>query len=147
MRLEGTRKSDLAVGALVKLTWGDERLKTAELAEQLDASPGFMAQVMVPLVKRGWAGSDPGPSGGYRLLVDPAEVSILEVVEVIEGPIDSGMCVVADRRCLEDGECAMHGAWTAARATLVSKLAATSIADVAAAGLVHYRSSSPGKKK
>ena len=78
MKLEVTRASDLAVRALLALRPGRERLKGGDLAERLDATPAFMAQVMSPLVHRGWVDSAPGPTGGYRLDVDLAEVSVLD---------------------------------------------------------------------
>ena len=105
-------------------------LKGSQLAAVLDATPGFMAQVLNPLVKVGWVASEPGPSGGYRLVADITRVSVLDVVEVIDGPTDDGRCVVADRPCSEATPCALHHAWARARHVLTSTLAGLSLADV-----------------
>ena len=131
MRLEATRKTDLAVRAMIALERGGKRVKSAELAEVLSGTRAFMAHVMAPLVKRGWVRSDPGPNGGYELLVDLADVTMLELIEAIEGPLDDGQCVVATRPCSETGLCPLHHAWAAARAVLAGELATTTIADVA----------------
>jgi Rrf2 family protein len=131
MRLEVTRKSDLAICALIALAERGELMKRADLSEAVSAAPAFMAQVMTPLVRAGWVESSPGPTGGYQLLVDLDHVSVLEVVEVVEGPTDNGQCVVAGA-CGDEGYCALHAAWTEARRTLSVHLANTSVADALA---------------
>ena len=107
------------------------RLKGPELAEAVGSSPGFVSQVLTPLVRSGWVRSEPGPTGGYSLLADLAEISVLQVVEAIEGPTISGRCVLADRPCDAAGPCALHGPWLQARAQLLDQLDAVSIASVA----------------
>ena len=129
MRLEVTRKSDLAVRAMLVLSEADGRVKGPALAEAVGSTSGFVSQVLNPLVRQGWVRSDPGPSGGYSLVVDLAEVSVLAVIGTIEGPTVSGRCVLADRPCDETGTCALHVPWMRARALLLSELAATSVAD------------------
>lgn len=133
MRLEVTRKSDLAVRALRVLAElePDRRIKGPVLADLVGSTPGFVAQVVTPLVRAGWVASEPGPTGGYSLRVaDLSEVSVLAVVEAVEGPTDSGRCVLADRPCSETGPCALHTAWQRARAELLRELAATSVGEL-----------------
>lgn len=54
---------------------------------------------------------------------------MLAVIETIEGPTDSGRCVLADRSCEDGGSCALHVPWLRARAQLLSQLDATSVAE------------------
>jgi len=130
MRLEVTRKSDLAVKTLVALAESGARLKASALAERTGATPGFMPQVVSPLVRKGWVSSDPGPTGGYALRTPAEDISILDVIEAIEGPTDTTNCVLADRPCGELGHCSLHVPWSSARAMLLRGLAGVSIADV-----------------
>ena len=132
MRLEVTRRSDLAVRSLQALAASSERVKGPELAEIVGSTSGFVSQVMTPLVRVGWVRSDPGPSGGYSLTADLDDVSVLAVIETIEGPTDSGRCVLADRPCNERGTCALHVPWLLASAQLRAQLDATSVAAAAA---------------
>jgi Rrf2 family protein len=88
-----------------------------------------VSQVVNPLVRRGWVRSDPGPTGGYSLAVDPAGISVLAVIEAIEGPTDSGRCVLVDRPCNEQGTCALHTPWLRARGHLLRELDATPVLD------------------
>lgn len=129
MRLEVTRKSDLAVRALRELARSTDRMKGPELAEAIGSTPGFVTQVVNPLVRKGWVRSDPGPSGGYSLTADLGQVSVLAVIEAIEGPTDSGRCVLVDRPCAESGHCALHVPWLRARALLLDELDATPVAE------------------
>ena len=69
MRLEVTRRSDLAIRALLALSEGRGRTKAAELADEVGTSKGFLTQVMNPLVQQGWVRSDPGPTGDSGALV------------------------------------------------------------------------------
>jgi Rrf2 family protein len=129
VRLEVTRKSDLAVRALRFLDRAEGRAKGLALAEAVGSTSGFVPQVMNPLVRRGWVRSDPGPAGGYSLAVALDDVSVLDVIEAIEGPTASGRCVLADRPCDEAGTCALHHPWQRARAQLLAELDATSVAE------------------
>ena len=104
------------------------RMKGPELAEAVGSTPGFVPQVISPLVRAGWVHSDPGPTGGYSLVADLRRVSMLSVIEAVEGPTDTGRCVLADRACNEDGACAMHTPWLRARAQLLRSLEKTSVA-------------------
>ena len=76
--------------------------------------------------------SDPGPTGGYSSPADLDEISVLDVVEAIDGPTDAGRCVVANRACNAELPCALHGAWASARAALVGDLASTPLARLSA---------------
>lgn len=132
MRLEVTRKSDLAVRALQALAAADGRLKGPALAEAVGSTSGFVSQVVNPLVRAGWVRSEPGPSGGYSLAVALDDLSVLAVIEAIEGPTDSGRCVLIDRPCNDTGTCALHVPWLRARTQLLGELAATSVREASA---------------
>jgi Rrf2 family protein len=130
MRLEITRRSDLATRALLALAGGGRR-KASEVAEAVGTTPGFLSQAMTPLVARGWVRSDPGPTGGYTMVADLATVSLLDVIEAVEGATDTGRCVLADRPCAGGELCALHVPWSAARNQLLDELAAVPVAELA----------------
>ncbi len=131
MRLEITQRADLAVRALVALQASPGRMKSSDLADELGTTAGFVPQVMGPLVRAGWVQSVPGPTGGYEPRCDLGVLSVLEVVETIDGPTDTGRCVVAERLCDAVEPCALHVAWVRARGELRSSLDALALADLA----------------
>ncbi len=131
MRLEITRRADLAVRAMTALATADGRLKSGDLADSLGTTTGMVPQVVGPLVKAGWVQSDPGPTGGYRLVGAIDAVSILDVIEAVDGATDNGRCVVADRPCDARNRCALHDAWSQGRADLMASLQATPVTALA----------------
>jgi Rrf2 family protein len=135
MRLEISRRADLAVRALLAIAEAPERCKAEALATTLDTTPGFVPQVVGPLVKRGWVLSEPGPRGGYSPAVPLDDVSVLQVIEAIDGPTDAGRCVVADGPCGRAPHCALHAAWARAREELVAHLDGQSMASLALLGV------------
>jgi Rrf2 family protein len=132
MRLEISRRADLAVRALLVIADAGERVKADALAAELDTTAGFVPQVVGPLVKRGWVRSDPGPRGGYTAAASLDAISVLDVIEAVDGPTDAGRCVVADGPCGRAPHCALHTAWARAREELVSHLGAQSMASLGA---------------
>ncbi len=117
--------------ALVSLHSSPTRLKAADLADVLETTVGFVPQVMGPLVREGWVRSLPGPTGGYETLVEVDALSVLAVVEAVDGPTDSGRCVVADRMCEAVVPCVLHAPWGRARDELMASLAAVSVGALA----------------
>ena len=115
-----------ALGALA-----DGRRRTdADLAEPAGTTPANAAHLIAPLVRAGWVRSSPGPTGGHELAVDLTTVSLLELIEALEGPTDNGRCVMAHRSCPAPEPCAVHDVWTRAREALISELAATDVGSI-----------------
>jgi len=127
VRLEVTRRAELAVRALALLGAAEGRVKGRDLAAALDTTSSFIAQVVAPLVQAGWVRSSPGPTGGYSLDADLGDVSVLDVIEAVDGATDTGRCVVADGVCDPANPCVLHAAWLQARARLLESLASIAI--------------------
>lgn len=133
MRLEVTRKSELALRAMRELAARDDTTKGATLAASIETTPAFLAQALAPLVRADHLRSEPGPSGGYRLLDTGRRLSVRDVIELIEGPTRVDRCVLSEGPCAGTGEgspCALHNAWSAARNSLLRELAAMPVIDV-----------------
>jgi Rrf2 family protein len=127
MRLELSRRTDLALRALHHLERTGSRVKRSDLAAAVGTTPDFLARVMGPVVKAGWAASEPGRSGGYEIATHPEEISVLELIEVMEGTPLDGECVLGRGRCEVEGRCALHDAWTRARGALLEELDQTPV--------------------
>ena len=127
MRLDITRRSDLAVRALCALGSNEERIKGPDLAELIQTTPTFLPQVLSPLVRRRWIASTPGPTGGYVLKANLDDISLLDVIEAVEGPLDHDVCVLDGDQCTQVDYCAVHEAWMEARRQLYHRLDAIPI--------------------
>jgi Rrf2 family protein len=122
VRLELTRSSDLAIRALTEVAGRREPVKLAELATLVGTTPAFLAKLARPLLARGWLESTPGPRGGYS----PGhlgEASVLDVIEAVEGPTETGKCVLRGGPCGGVDTCSLHHPWTEARSALMTALA------------------------
>lgn len=126
MRLELTRKTDLALRAVTVLGASREWLKAPRLAQQVGTTSAFIGQVVAPLIGAGWVTSEPGPRGGYRACAGE-NVSLLQLIEAVEGPVADGRCVLRDGPCPGAGTCALHDAWLGARQALLDELGRTPV--------------------
>ena len=94
MKLELRPRTDLTLRTIAALTDG-QRWQAARLAEQVGTSATYLAHIVGPLTKAGWVHSAPGPTGGHQLVADLDRVSLLDLIEAVEGPTDDGRCVMA----------------------------------------------------
>lgn len=129
MRLELAGKTDLALRAMQALCSARERMSGSDLAAALDTSTQYLPQIMGPLVRRGWVSSNRGPRGGYRLATRLESITVLELIEAMEGETDTTGCVLRGGACDSSAPCALHGAWTKARDALLNELSAISLAE------------------
>lgn len=135
MRLELTKKTDLAFQALVLIAAQDgKRVNGAALASELEVSGQYLPHVMAPLTRSGWVASVSGPHGGYELFSNLEDVSLLDLIEAVEGTVD-------DSRCLHLGpvhnsgvRCALHEPWMRAKHAMISELSSTKLSDLAPIG-------------
>jgi Rrf2 family iron-sulfur cluster assembly transcriptional regulator len=131
MRLELTKKTDLAFQALSVIAEADgERINGFELASQLGISTQYLPHVMAPLTKAGWVSSVSGPHGGYSVTTGLDNISLLHLIEAVEGPVDDTRCLHLGPVHESSGTCALHAPWTKARQALLDELATTQISDM-----------------
>lgn len=124
MRLELSKRTDLAIRALSCLVQNGESglVEGRSLAGWLNTSTNYLPQVMSPLARAGWVRSVPGPGGGYVASESVGDVTVLEVIEAIEGPVRPDRCVLSGAPCPTQDECALHAPWTRARTALLAEL-------------------------
>lgn len=131
MRLEISKKTDFAIRAMEELCGDDSGLVSGtRLATAMNTSTHRVPQVMQPLVRSRWVESVPGPHGGYRLTANLAEISLLEVIEAVEGAIRDDRCVLKGAPCPSPEPCALHIPWSRARQALLSELGNTPVSEV-----------------
>lgn len=127
MRLELSNRTDIAFKALAHLDSHRESTGKAT-AEAIATTSNYLPQVLKPLVDRGLIAGTPGPGGGYRLTTDLEHVSVLEVIEAMEGKTVQNQCVLRGAPCPAPEPCALHDSWQRARDALLAELGSTSVA-------------------
>lgn len=131
MRLELTRRGDYAVRAMLALARNGDGLLTGDAVAGATAIPrAYLPQVMGDLVRAGLVANRRGRSGGYRLARPAGEVSLLAIVEAVEGDGRRRTCVLRGGPCRRDGACDVHDAFFRAQEAVFDTLGGVSLADV-----------------
>jgi len=94
-------KAEYACVALVQLALRgsqDAPVTLKALGEEYGISPAFLTQIFLQLKSAGIVRSVRGPAGGYQLARDPADISIGEVIECIDGPPAASSALTSHRR-------------------------------------------------
>lgn len=124
-------RGDYTVRAVLFLTRHDGVRRRREISEAMDIPDTFLPQILGALVRAGVARSVAGRRGGYELARPAGSITLREVVEIAEGPIESAKCLLRGGPCYWNEKCALHDAWSAAQSALVTQLATTTFAQLA----------------
>jgi Rrf2 family protein len=101
-----------------------------DIAEQQNLPATYLEQLMVPLRKAGLVSAIRGAHGGYTLARSPHDITIAEIVAVLEGPLELVECPSGAGCCGQPESCALMGLWADASKTLVDFFTAISLADM-----------------
>lgn len=101
------RNTDYALRAMVALAarFGGKPASTRYLAKSEDVPYQLACKLLQKLHRAGLADSIMGPQGGFYLSRAPGEISVLEVVEAIQGPISLNRCVLGVGACPREDNC------------------------------------------
>ncbi|MDY0812781.1 Rrf2 family transcriptional regulator [Kitasatospora purpeofusca] len=128
-----------ALHCCVVLTTAADPVPAARLATLHDVSPSYLAKQLQALSRAGLVHSVQGKTGGYVLTRKPAEISVLDVVQAVDGANPAFVCTEIRQRgplgtppeqCT--GPCPIARVMGAADAAWRASLAAVTIADLAA---------------
>lgn len=86
---------------------GDRLLSNAEIAETLQVSGAHLSKVLQRLTRAGLIETVRGPRGGFRLGLPATDVTVLEIYEAIEGPLQARHCLLRKPVC--NGKCCIIG--------------------------------------
>ena len=129
-----TRAADYAVRVMIHLATLPlgTRVKRNDLAAAAEVPPHFLSKVLQLLGRARLILAHRGITGGFSLSAPAEQVSVLRVVEAIEGPIQLNVCLTGGAGCSRQGWCPAHAVWLEAQAALTQVLKNASIAKLAA---------------
>jgi len=127
-----TRQADYAMRAVAYLAnlGTDRRAATSQIAEDQQIPPSFLAKIVSQLSVAGLLQTSRGARGGVSLARSPDDISFLEVVEAIDGPILLNECVADGNACTFGETCVLRPVFCDAQADLVNRLESTSFGSV-----------------
>jgi Rrf2 family protein len=119
-----TRQADYAVRAVLYLARMEptQRAATSQVAQEQHIPPSFLAKIISQLSIAGLLHTSRGARGGVTLAREPKDVTLLEVIEAIDGPIMLNECVSENSVCTFDDECPLRPVWCEAQEELVNRL-------------------------
>jgi Rrf2 family protein len=127
-----TRQADYALRAMIYLARlePNQRAATSQIAEVQHIPPSFLAKIISQLSIAGLIHTSRGARGGVSMARPPEDISILEVVEAIDGPIALNECTAASGNCQFGDDCPMRPIWCNTQDELIEKLRHTTFAQI-----------------
>lgn len=108
-----SRKIEYGLRAMVYLASvpAEQVVPFREISRRMDVPQDFVAKILKTLVSRKLLVSTRGAHGGYRLAKPAREISFLDVIEAVEGPISINVCQDNHEACKLSRACTMYGVW------------------------------------
>jgi Rrf2 family protein len=125
-----TRQADYALRAMLYLAklGMDKKAATSLIAQEKRIPPSFLAKIISQLSIAGLIHTSRGAHGGVSLARKPEEISVLEVVEAIDGPIALNDCTHDAADCPFGDDCPLRVLWCSAQGELIHRLRNTTFA-------------------
>ncbi len=132
MRLDLTKRGDYAIRAMLALARAPEGrlLSVRRIASDMAIPRQFLPQVMLDLGRAGLVDAVAGRSGGYRLSRPSAQITLLSVVEAVEGDSRRRTCILRGGPCSLDGTCDVHDVFFSAQDAMLEALARANLANL-----------------
>ncbi len=115
--MELTREGDYALRCVLEVARRG-RVRCAEVAERQGVSPAFMGKVVNALARAGILSTRRGVKGGISLARRPEEITLLEVLEAIQGPLVLNCCLRSKEACSLRPNCPLYHVWARAQEDL-----------------------------
>ena len=108
--LKLTKKADYGLIALRHLAVGSGQPSASakEIADRYGMPLPLLTKILQKLARGGFLRSEHGTNGGYKLARDPRQVSALEVIRAIDGPIILMSCFTGQKKCGQSGTCTVR---------------------------------------
>lgn len=119
-----TRQADYALRAMIFLArmGPGKRAATGEIARVQRIPPSFLAKIISQLSIAGLIHTSRGARGGVNLAFPPEEITVLQVIEAIDGPIYLNDCMGDPESCPFRPHCPIRPLWCDTQAELVDRL-------------------------
>ncbi|MDR2493244.1 MAG: Rrf2 family transcriptional regulator [Coriobacteriales bacterium] len=138
-----SRRTDYAIRLIAALVEHDGMpLSVREAAEIQDVPYAFARSISHDLVLSGFVRSQRGAHGGMVLIKDPDTLTLLELIESVQGEIHTAICTTSPGWCSRDETCQFHATWEGANNLLRDYFSSVTIKQLLNGGRAHLTSRS-----
>ena len=129
-----TRQADYAARAVLHIARAEnkEYISTGHVAKEQNIPPAFLPKIISQLSKAGILQTSRGAGGGIRLAREPQNITMLEVIEAIDGSIKLSVCVGGEGTCVFEDNCPMQSVWCDIQKEMIAKLESANLAQLIA---------------
>lgn len=130
-----SRSAEYAIRALIHIAAAPagEYVLVKNVAAEAGIPVHFLAKILQDLARDGFLKSSKGPRGGFRLAYPADEISMLRIVDAVDGAGRYDRCIGGLPECNNRVACGMHDSWMELRSRIMDYLGGTSITDLAKA--------------
>ena len=101
-----------------------------DIAKSQQISEKYISRLVIALRKAGMIRSVRGVNGGFHLAMKPEDITLLDVIEVMEGPLSIVDCVSAPKTCVHSINCAPREIWCKLNEDIRALMSGTTLADI-----------------
>jgi Rrf2 family protein len=127
-----TRQADYATRAVLHLArrGDDQRVATGQIAQDEKIPPAFLVKIISQLSIAGILLTSRGRRGGISLARELKDITLLQVIKAVDGPVRLNECVENAGTCSFEDKCPMRLVWCDAQNDLINKLRNTSFSQL-----------------
>lgn len=128
-----TREGDYGIRSVLYLARKQSKAISFvnEISEEAKIPRSFLAKILQKLVKAKIVRSYRGVNGGFSLVKPARDITVLDVLNAIEGKLAINLCLVDKKKCNNSKHCPTHFLWVNVQAKIVEMLKKTNFEDLA----------------
>jgi len=126
-----TREADYAIRCVYYLSGRKKGNVTMvdEISKEMSVPKSFLAKILQKLSKASIVKSYRGVKGGFEIAREPSAITLLEVIEAIQGPVAMNICALDEALCGLSSRCTIHPVWVEVRREVEKILRGKNFAD------------------
>lgn len=130
--LQLSREADYASRAVIHLAAQPDGTPALvnDISKEQEVPRNYLSKIMQRLAAAGLVKSRRGPKGGFTLARPAEDITLLEAIEAVEGPIHLNVCLIRKGECPRDATCPVHPVWKEAQRKLSEVLGGKTIAQL-----------------
>lgn len=130
MKLSTRSRYGVRLMIYLGLNYGKEHVLLKDISAAEDISEKYLSQIIIPLKNVRLVNSFRGASGGYSLAKNPKDISVKDIVQVLEGKVSLVDCVDNPNGCSRLSQCVTRDLWCSLSKKILDTLSSITLEDL-----------------